>query len=46
VRTGVYGVPAALGAAAACFLIRLAGIHYNINAPLAREEKSEDKTKE
>ena len=46
VRTGVYGVPAALGAAAACFLIRLAGIHYNINAPIAREDKSEDKTKE
>ena len=32
--------PAALGAALACFLIRLAGIRYNINAPIAREEKS------
>jgi uncharacterized membrane protein YeiH len=41
VRTGVYGVPAALGAAAACFLIRLADIRYNINAPIAREARSE-----
>ena len=41
VRTGLYGVPAALGAALACFGIRLAGIHYNINAPIAREDKSQ-----
>jgi uncharacterized membrane protein YeiH len=39
-RTGVYGLPAALGAAAACFLIRYAGIRYNINAPIAREAKT------
>jgi len=37
----VYGVPAALGAAAACFLIRLAGIRYNLNAPIAREAKND-----
>lgn len=41
-HTGVYSVPAALGAAAACFLIRLAGIRYNLNAPLAREAKKEE----
>ena len=41
-RTGVYGVPAALGAALACFLIRLAGIRYNIDAPIAREDKSNE----
>ena len=41
VRTGVYGVPAALAAATACFLIRLAGIRYNLNAPIAPEAKKE-----
>jgi len=41
-RTGVYGVPAAFGAAVACFLIRLAGIRYNIDAPIAREDKSNE----
>jgi hypothetical protein len=41
VRTGVYGVPAALGAATAWFLIRLAGIRYNINAPIAPEAKKD-----
>lgn len=40
--TGVYGVPAALGAAVACFLIRLAGIRYNIDAPIAPEAKSNE----
>lgn len=40
--TGVYGVPAALGAAVACFLIRLAGIRYNINAPIAPEAKNKE----
>ena len=44
-RTGVYGVPAALGAALACFLIRLAGIRYNIDAPIAREDKSDKSDK-
>jgi uncharacterized membrane protein YeiH len=40
VQTGVYGVPAALGGALACFLIRAAGIRYNLNAPVAPEAKS------
>ncbi|MFB9837788.1 trimeric intracellular cation channel family protein [Actinoallomurus acaciae] len=39
VRTGVYGVPAALGAALACLLIRVAGIRYNLNAPVAPETR-------
>ncbi len=39
-RTGHYGVPAALGAALVCFLIRVLGIRYNLNAPVAREAKS------
>jgi Predicted membrane protein len=33
ILTGVYGLPAALAAAAACFLIRLLGVHFNLNAP-------------
>jgi hypothetical protein len=41
-RTDVYGLPAALGAAAACFLIRYAGIRCNINAPIAREAKTKE----
>ena len=32
-RIGVYGLPAALVAAAACFLIRLLGVHFSLNAP-------------
>jgi hypothetical protein len=40
VRTGHYGIPAALGAALACFLIRLLGIRYDLNAPKAREAKN------
>lgn len=31
--TGLYGLAAALTAAAVCFLIRLVGAHYNLNAP-------------
>jgi uncharacterized membrane protein YeiH len=30
---GVYGIPAALGAAAACFAIRLIGVRFGLNAP-------------
>ncbi len=30
---GVYGVPAALCAAVACFALRMLGVHYRINAP-------------
>lgn len=33
VRAGFYGVPAALGAAAVCFLIRMLGVRYDLNAP-------------
>lgn len=32
-RTGTYGVPAAVGAAALCFGIRMLGIRYGLNAP-------------
>jgi uncharacterized membrane protein YeiH len=32
-RIGVYGVPAALGAAVLCFGIRMLGVHYRLNAP-------------
>jgi uncharacterized membrane protein YeiH len=32
-RAGVYGLPAALGAAVACFVIRMLGVHYGWNAP-------------
>jgi len=35
-REGVYGVPAALGAAAACFVIRMVGVRYGLNAPRPR----------
>lgn len=34
VRTGLYGVPAALGAAAVCFVIRMLGVHFGLNAPV------------
>jgi len=40
VRTGSYGAPAAVGAAVACFLIRAAGIRYNLNAPVAPETRN------
>jgi uncharacterized membrane protein YeiH len=33
IRLGVYGVPAALVAAAVCFGIRVLGVHYDLNAP-------------
>jgi uncharacterized membrane protein YeiH len=33
VRLDVYGLPAALGAAAVCFLIRMVGVRYGINLP-------------
>jgi uncharacterized membrane protein YeiH len=32
-RLGIYGLPAALGAAAVCFGIRMAGVRYGLNAP-------------
>ena len=33
IRIGVYGWQAALVAAAACFLIRMLGVHFSLNAP-------------
>ncbi|MCC5581035.1 TRIC cation channel family protein [Microtetraspora sp. AC03309] len=33
VRTGVYGIPAAIGAAAVCFVVRLVGVRFGLNAP-------------
>jgi uncharacterized membrane protein YeiH len=34
IRTDVYGVPAALGAAALCFGVRMLGVRYGLNAPV------------
>ena len=39
VRTGVYGIPAALCAALTCFLILAAAIRYHLNSPVAPEAK-------
>jgi uncharacterized membrane protein YeiH len=33
IRAGVYGIPAALAAAAVCFAIRMLGIRFSLNAP-------------
>jgi uncharacterized membrane protein YeiH len=33
IRAGVYGVTAALGAAAICFVIRMLGVRFSLNAP-------------
>jgi uncharacterized membrane protein YeiH len=33
IHFGVYGVPAALGAAAACFVIRMLGVRFGLNLP-------------
>jgi uncharacterized membrane protein YeiH len=32
-RMGVYGLPAALGAAAVCFAVRMLGVRFGLNAP-------------
>jgi uncharacterized membrane protein YeiH len=37
IRAGAYGLPAALGAVLACFLIRVLGVRYDLNAPMAPE---------
>jgi len=42
VRIGVYGVPAALVAAAACFGIRMVGLRYNLNAPRPRGQSRDE----
>jgi uncharacterized membrane protein YeiH len=33
VQSGVYGLPAALGAAAVCFVVRMVGVRYRLQAP-------------
>jgi uncharacterized membrane protein YeiH len=33
VRAGIYGLPAALGAAAVCFAIRMLGVRFRLNPP-------------
>jgi uncharacterized membrane protein YeiH len=33
VGTGVYGLPAALGAAAVCFVVRMIGVRFHLHAP-------------
>ena len=37
VRAGIYGLPAAVGAVLVCFLIRVLGVRYDLNAPMAPE---------
>lgn len=37
VRTGTYGLPAALAAALACFTLRMLSVRYNISAPVPPE---------
>ena len=37
VRAGIYGLPAAAGAVLACFLLRVLGVRYDLNAPMAPE---------
>ncbi|MFE1429519.1 trimeric intracellular cation channel family protein [Streptomyces fungicidicus] len=46
VETGVYGLPAALGAAAACFLIRVLGVRYGLNAPEPPETRGRKDSRE
>jgi uncharacterized membrane protein YeiH len=33
IRLGVYGLPAGLAAASLCFVIRMLGVRYRLNAP-------------
>jgi uncharacterized membrane protein YeiH len=33
IRAGVHGIPAAIAAAAVCFVVRLVGVHFGLNAP-------------
>ena len=37
VGAGIYGLPAAAGAVLVCFLIRVLGVRYDLNAPMAPE---------
>ena len=36
IRLGADGLPAAIGAAALCFVIRMLGVHFDLNAPTPR----------
>jgi len=36
IRAGIYGLPAATVAVLACFVIRILGVRYDLNAPAAR----------
>jgi uncharacterized membrane protein YeiH len=40
-RMGLYGLPTALGAAGICFVIRMLGVRFGLNAPTARENLGE-----
>ena len=35
-KLGAYGLPTALGAAALCFLVRMVGVHFDLEAPKPR----------
>jgi len=39
---GVYGLPAAIGAAALCFVIRMLGVRFDLNAPTPPAEARDD----
>ena len=40
VRAGIYGLLAAAGAVLACFLIRVLGVRYDLNAPMAPDPRN------
>jgi uncharacterized membrane protein YeiH len=33
IQAGIYGLPAALGAAAVCFVVRMLGVRFRLQAP-------------
>jgi uncharacterized membrane protein YeiH len=41
-QAGVHALPAAVGAAATCFLIRMLGVHFDLNAPRPPGEHGDD----
>ena len=43
-RTGTYGLPAALGAAVACFAVRMVGVRFGLNAPMPPGVKTEGRS--
>ena len=40
IRAGIYGPPAAAGAVLACFLIRVLGVRYDLNARRPRNQRN------